>query len=72
LLRTSQAVTTAPFLNYSFLVFSVIYLVLAGTMIVLLRRQGQKPLPQMEWQTVSSGDVEGEQTTEDQEMQVGV
>ena len=72
LLRTSQAVTTAPFLNYSFLAFSAIYLVLATTMIVLLLRQGQKPLPKMEWQAVASGDDESEQTTEEQAMKIGV
>ncbi len=72
LLRTSQAVTTAPFLNYSFLAFSVIYIVLAVTMITLLVRQGRKPLPKMEWQAVASGDDESDQVTAEQEMQVGV
>ena len=72
LLRTSQAVTTAPFLNYSFLAFSVIYIVLATTMIVLLLRQGRKPLPEMKWEAVSSGDVESAEVSEEQEEQVGV
>ena len=72
LLRTSQAVTTAPFLNYSFLAFSVIYIVLATTMIVLLLRQGRKPLPEMKWEAVSSGDVESADVSEEQEEQVGV
>lgn len=72
LLRTSQAVTTAPFLNVSFLVFSVIYVVLAVTMIVLLVRQGRKPLPEMKWEAVASGDVESAEVSEEQEEQVGV
>ncbi len=72
LLRTSQAVTTAPFLNISFLIFSAIYIVLAVTMIVLLFRQGQKPLPKMEWQAVASGQDESDEVTEGQEEKVGV
>lgn len=71
-LRTSQAVTTAPFLDFSFLVFSLIYIVLAGTMIVLLLRQGRKPLPEMKWNEVASGDVDSAEASEEQEQQVGV
>lgn len=72
LLRTSQAVTTAPFLNISFLIFSTIYIVLAVTLVMLLLRQGRKPLPAMEWEAVSSGSVEGEEVAEEQEEHVGV
>ncbi|GAC1433967.1 MAG: cytochrome ubiquinol oxidase subunit I [Ktedonobacteraceae bacterium] len=71
-LRTSQAVTTAPFLNISFLIFSAIYIVLAITMVALLVRQGRKPLPKMEWQAVSSGNVESADVTDEQEEKVGV
>lgn len=71
-LRTSQAVTTAPFLNISFLVFSFIYVVLAITMIVLLLRQARKPLPKMEWDAVASSEVESGYTSRQQEQQVGV
>ena len=71
-LRTSQAVTTAPFLDISFLIFAVVYIVLATTMIVLLVRQARTPLPKMEWQAVASGDSESEATSFEQEQQVGV
>ena len=54
-LRTSDAVTTAPFLNISFLIFSFIYVVLAITMIALLLREARQPLPQMTWEKVGSG-----------------
>lgn len=54
-LRTSQAVTTSPFLNISFLIFVVIYIVLSITMIVLLIRQARTPLPGMEWAEVRPG-----------------
>jgi cytochrome d ubiquinol oxidase subunit I len=52
-LRTADAVTPAPFLNLTFLVFSLIYLVLAVTLIVLLARQARVPLPEMEWDKVT-------------------
>jgi cytochrome bd ubiquinol oxidase subunit I len=54
-LRTSGAVTTAPFLNISFLIFVLIYIVLSITMIVLLLRQARLPLPKMEWSEVATG-----------------
>lgn len=53
-LLTSKAVTTATFLNISFLVFSIIYVILAITMIVLLLRQARRPLPPMVWEKVVS------------------
>lgn len=70
-LRTSQAVTTAPFLNISFLVFSCIYVVLAVTMIVLLLRQARQPLPEMTWEKVASGPQEEDKGI-DQDLKVGV
>jgi cytochrome d ubiquinol oxidase subunit I len=54
-LRTRDAVTTAPFLNISFLIFVVIYIVLSITMIILLVRQARLPLPKMEWSQVGTG-----------------
>jgi cytochrome d ubiquinol oxidase subunit I len=48
ILRTSDAVTTAPGLNISFLAFSCIYLVLAVTLIWLLLRLARSPLPKVE------------------------
>ncbi len=50
-LLVAQAVTTAPFLNISFLVFSFIYIILTITMIVLLLRLARQPLPEMAWST---------------------
>ncbi len=54
-LRTRDAVTTAPFLNISFLIFSIVYVILSTTMIVLLVRQARIPLPAMVWEKVVSG-----------------
>lgn len=54
-LRTSNAVNTAPFLTLSFLIFSLIYLILAVTLIVLLVRQARQPLPEMVWSEVTTG-----------------
>lgn len=54
-LRTSQAVSTSPLLDLSFLVFAVIYIVLSITMVVLLIRQARTPLPRMEWAQVRPG-----------------
>jgi cytochrome d ubiquinol oxidase subunit I len=71
-LRTSQAVTTAPFLNISFLVFSCVYIVLAVTMIVLLLRQARRPLPELKWEVVASSEVESGFTSEQQEEHIGV
>lgn len=52
-LRTKDAVTTAPGLNYSFLGFSALYVVLAVTLIILLLRLAREPLPKMEWSEVN-------------------
>jgi cytochrome d ubiquinol oxidase subunit I len=54
-LRTRDAVTTAPFLNISFLIFSIVYVILSITMIVLLLREARHPLPAMVWEKVASG-----------------
>ncbi len=47
-LRTADAVTTAPWLNISFLVFSTIYILLAFALIWLLLRVARSPLPTKE------------------------
>ncbi len=52
-LRTSQAVTTAPFLNLTFLIFTLIYIAMGVMLIVLLMRQARTPLPKMEWYEVT-------------------
>lgn len=54
-LRTKDAVTTAPWLNISFLVFTFIYVILAITLTYLLLRQASTPLPKLEWAEVASG-----------------
>jgi cytochrome d ubiquinol oxidase subunit I len=52
-LRTSQAVTTAPYLNVTFGVFTFIYLLITVLLIVVLRRQARTPMPKMEWAEVT-------------------
>lgn len=54
-LRTKDAVTTAPWLNISFAVFSFIYVILAVTLVYLLLRMARSSLPKMEWAEVASG-----------------
>lgn len=44
-LRTSQAVTTAPGLAYSFALFSLVYILLALALIRLLNAVAKQPLP---------------------------
>jgi cytochrome bd ubiquinol oxidase subunit I len=52
-LRTSDAVTPAPFLNLTFVIFTLTYLMLAVMLIVLLVRQAKTPLPKLEWDDVN-------------------
>ena len=47
-LRTKDAVTTAPWLNISFLIFTFIYVLLAVALISLLLRVARSPLPKVE------------------------
>jgi cytochrome d ubiquinol oxidase subunit I len=47
-LRTSDAVTPAPWVSYSFLVFVIIYLLLSLTLIRLLVEQARQPLPHVQ------------------------
>ncbi len=53
-LRTSDAVTTAPYLNFTFGVFTIIYILMSIILIVLLLRLARQPLPKMEWATVTA------------------
>jgi cytochrome d ubiquinol oxidase subunit I len=46
-LRTKDAVTTAPWLNVSFLVFSLVYVLLSAALIWLLLQVAHRPLPQV-------------------------
>lgn len=59
-LRTADAVTTAPWLNISFLGFSFIYLTLAVTMTILLLRVARSPLPKLEWSELVGGQSGGQ------------
>jgi cytochrome d ubiquinol oxidase subunit I len=47
-LRTRDAVTTAPWLNVSFLIFSFVYILLSIALIWLLLQVARRPLPQVE------------------------
>ncbi len=47
-LRTKDAVTTAPWLNISFLIFTLIYVLLAVALIRLLLGVARSPLPKVE------------------------
>jgi cytochrome d ubiquinol oxidase subunit I len=58
ILRTSDAVTTAPGLGISFAIFSGIYVVLAITPILLLLRLARSPLPRQEWPVLASSSEE--------------
>jgi cytochrome d ubiquinol oxidase subunit I len=58
ILRTQDAVTTAPGLNISFAIFSGIYVVLAITLTVLLLRLARSPLPKQEWPALVSSSSE--------------
>lgn len=49
LLRTSQAVTPAQWMNVSFLVFSCIYVLLGITLVVLLVALARGPKPEQSW-----------------------
>jgi cytochrome bd ubiquinol oxidase subunit I len=69
-LLTRNAVTPAPFLDITFLVFVIIYVVLSVTMIVLLLRQARRPLPKMEWSAVAPGEPRAERERED--LMIGV
>lgn len=53
-LRTSDAVTVAPYLNFTFGVFTIIYIVISIILIVLLLRMARQPLPKMEWAAVTA------------------
>jgi cytochrome bd ubiquinol oxidase subunit I len=58
ILRTQDAVTTAPGLDISFLVFSVVYVVLAITLTVLLLRLARSPLPTQKWPVLVSSNID--------------
>lgn len=55
LLRTSVAATTASFVDVSLIIFVITYIILGTTMIILLLRQARTPLPEMDWEKLTSG-----------------
>jgi cytochrome d ubiquinol oxidase subunit I len=66
-LRTKDAVTTAPFLNVSFAIFSLIYVLLAVALIWLLLKVAQRPLPQVRLAAQGDGFEVQEPTMEESE-----
>lgn len=66
-LRTKDAVTTAPYLNISFLIFSLIYVLLAVTLIWLLLKVARRPLPQVRLALDGDGFEVQEPTMEESE-----
>jgi cytochrome d ubiquinol oxidase subunit I len=66
-LRTSDAVTVAPYLNFTFGVFTIIYIVISIILIVLLLRLARQPLPKMEWAAVTAVNPAEESTVVAQE-----
>lgn len=70
-LRTKDAVTTAPFLNVSFLIFSLIYVLLAITLIWLLLKVARRPLPQVKLATQGEG-FDVQEPTMDEPDKAGV
>ena len=70
-LRTKDAVTTAPFLNISFLVFSLIYVLLAVALIWLLLRVARRPMPTVKLAADGSG-FDVEETAPGEPERVGV
>ena len=70
-LRTKDAVTPAPFLNISFLIFSLIYVLLAATLIWLLLQVARRPLPQVKLAAQGDG-FEVQEPTMEQAERAGV
>jgi cytochrome d ubiquinol oxidase subunit I len=68
-LRTKDAVTTAPapFLNISFLIFSLIYVLLAVALVWLLLKVARRPLPQVRLAAQGDGFEVQEPTMEESE-----
>jgi cytochrome d ubiquinol oxidase subunit I len=66
-LRTRDAVTPAPFLNISFAIFSLIYVLLSAALVWLLLRVARRPLPRVKLATQGEGFEVQEPTTEEPE-----
>jgi cytochrome bd ubiquinol oxidase subunit I len=70
-LRTKDAVTTAPFLNISFLIFTVIYILLGVALIWLLLKVARRPLPQVKL-AAQGGGFDVQEPTMDEPEKAGV
>ena len=66
MLRTKDAVTPAPGLNITFLIFVGIYIILSITLVVLLLRLARQPLPKLEWPVLEAS------SGEESEEEVGI
>jgi cytochrome d ubiquinol oxidase subunit I len=66
-LRTKDAVTPAPFLNISFAIFSLIYVLLATALVWLLLMVARRPLPRVKLATQGEGFEVQEPTTNEPE-----
>lgn len=70
-LLVKDAVNPAQWINVSFVVFSCIYLILAATLIVLLRRLALRPKPPQEWQELVAEEEPAMVSVEEQTEKVG-
>ena len=70
-LRTKDAVTTAPFLNISFLIFTIIYILLAVALVWLLLKVARRPLPQVKL-AAQGGGFDVQEPTMDEPEKAGV
>lgn len=66
-LLTSRAVTPAPYLNLTFTIFTLIYVLIAIVLVVLLLRLARQPLPKLDWATVTAINPAEESTVVAQE-----
>lgn len=70
LLRVSNAVNPAPWVGASFLLFCLIYLVLAVTLVYLLLKLARQPKKPLSWSELIEG--EGKQKEQESEQLVGM
>ncbi len=50
IMRVSDAATPSPWVNVSFAIFSLVYVVLGATLVLLLLRLARNPLPERTWE----------------------
>lgn len=64
IMRVSQAATPSQWVNVSFALFSLIYILLGATLIGLLLRLAKNPLPEREWSDYIVNDEDGQPAQE--------